>query len=240
MGRAESVLFVHETHEVIGRKEEEFEAAIRDEWMPTLAKTDNARLLWYAVHIHGTGPAYNFLTITAVRDGAALEELARRLYDGDLAQWQTLLDALRHGVTSSTMLPVPWSPMQTVDLDGVPTGGEEHEPSIYMEDTGWPTAALKDYVRFWGSGYHEPMQARPRADRLLDIEACFQPAYGAGRRKEAVLWQKVLDHDRLLHLLTDETPPERKLPGTFMHEALAYRDQWRSRLFRTSRWSPLG
>jgi hypothetical protein len=82
------------------------------------------------------------------------------------------------------------------------------------------------------------MQQRPRAERLLDIELCFQPAYGAGQRKEAVLWQKVLSDDLLLGLITRETPPERKQPGMFMHEALAYRDQWRSRLLRTSRWSP--
>lgn len=234
------MFFVHETHEVIGRKEDEFEAAIRDEWLPTLAKGDDARLLWYCVHVHGTGPSYNVVTITAVRDGAAWEDLAGRLHHGDLAAWQTELDALRHGVTSSVMVPVSWSPMQEVDFAAVPTAGVDHELSIYMEDTGWPHAPLADYIAFWGSGYHAPMQARPVGERLLDIQLCLQPAYGAGRRKEAVLWQKVLDHDRLLTLLTEETDPELKQPGRFMHDALAYRDQWRSRLLRTSRWSPLG
>ncbi|HVW82190.1 MAG TPA: hypothetical protein VHB69_14755, partial [Mycobacteriales bacterium] len=66
----------------------------------------------------------------------------------------------------------------------------------------------------------------------------FQPAYGSGRRKEAVLWQKVLDNNLLMTLLTKDTPPELKQPGMFMHEALNYRDQWRSRLLRTSTWSP--
>src|SRR5881409_3994138 len=111
------MLFIHETHEVIGRKEDEFEAAIRDEWLPTLAKGDGARLLWYCIHVHGTGPAYNVVTITAVHDGA---------------DWQTELDALRHRVTSSVMLPVPWSPMQEVDFAELPTTGVDHEPSIYM------------------------------------------------------------------------------------------------------------
>ena len=85
------MLFIHETHEVIGRKEDEFEAAIRDEWVPTLAKGDGARLLWYCVHVHGTGPAYNIVTVTAVRDGAAYEDLVNRLHHGDLADWQTEL-----------------------------------------------------------------------------------------------------------------------------------------------------
>ena len=232
------MLYVHEVHEVRGRREDDFEAMIRDEWMPTLAKTDYARLLWFLVHIHCTGPAYNIVTVTAVRDGAAWEELASRLNRGDLADWQTELDSMRHAMTSSVMIPVPWSPLQEVELGAVPVTPQEHEPTIYMEDTGWPHAALADYIGFWGEGYHKPMQARPADERLLDIELCFSPAYGAGRRKEAVLWQKVLSHDLLMNLITKETPPERKAPGMFMHEALNYRDQWRSRLLRTSTWSP--
>jgi len=72
----------------------------------------------------------------------------------------------------------------------------------------------------------------------FQVEASFQTAFGAGRRREAVLWQKIVDHDRLLTLLTHETAPQHKAPGTFMHEALAYRDQWESKLLRTSSWSP--
>jgi hypothetical protein len=146
---------------------------------------------------------------------------------------------MRHAVTSSVMLPVPWSPLQEVDFDAVPTTPQDHPPVLYMEDTGWPHASLVDYVDFWGAGYHQPMQQRPKSERLLDIELCFQPAYGAGRRKEGVLWQRVLDHEKLFKLLAEEAPAALKVPGMFMHEALAYRDTWRSRLLRTAPWSPL-
>jgi hypothetical protein len=233
------VLFIHEVHEVRGRSEDDFEAKIRDEWMPMLAKDDDARLLWFLHWVHGTGPAYNVVTVTGVRDGAAWQRLAERLQTGDLRDWQTDLDAMRHGVTSNIMLPVPWSPMQEVDLATVPTTPQDHEPVVYMEDTGWPHASLVDYTGFWGTGYFAPMDARPKEGRLLDIELCFQPAYGAGRRKEAVLWQKVLDNNLLLRLFTQDTPAELKQPGMFMHEALNYRDTWRSRLLRTASWSPL-
>ena len=40
-----------------GRPRIEFEAAFRDEWMPILAKGDDARLLWFCHHAHGSGPA---------------------------------------------------------------------------------------------------------------------------------------------------------------------------------------
>ena len=51
--------------------------------------------------------------------------------------------------------------------------------------------------------------------------------------------QKVIDHGVLLGLLENETPAAMKQPGTFMHDALQVRDQWESRLLRTSAWSPL-
>ena len=70
------MLFLHETHRVVGTREDDFEAAYREGWMPTLAQDNNARLLWYANHAHDTGLAYNVVTITGIADGAAWESLA--------------------------------------------------------------------------------------------------------------------------------------------------------------------
>ncbi|HZN12829.1 MAG TPA: hypothetical protein VFB78_01065 [Acidimicrobiales bacterium] len=232
------MLFVHEVHRVRGRQEEAFEAAYRDELMPALAKEDDARLLWYCNHAHGSGPAYNVVTITAVRDGAAWERLADRMQRGDLRPLLRQIDEMRHGATAKLVRPVEWSPLQEVDFADVPVTAEEHGLTIYMEDTGWPQAALDDYVGFWGETYYPMLTSRPPAERLLDIEVVFEPAFGAGRRKEAILMQKVVDPARLHFLLTTETAPAYKAPGTFMHEALNYRDEWESKLLRTSSWSP--
>lgn len=233
------MLFLHEVHRVRGKAEDEFESAYRDHWMPALAADDDARLLWYCNHAHGSGPAYNVVTITALRDGAAWERLADRAQRGDLREWLRSVDAMRHGLTAKLLRPVEWSPMQEVDFESVPAKPAEHELSIYMEDTGWPAAALDDYVGFWGDTYYPMLKSAPAEARLLDIIAVFEPAFGAGRRKEAVLMQKVTDPSRLQHLLTHETPAQYKAPGTFMHDALDYRDEWESKLLRTSSWSPL-
>ena len=233
------MLFVHETHEVRGRSEDAFEAAYRDEWMPALADDDDARLVWYCNHAHGSGPAYNVVTVTAVRDGAAWERLADRTQRGDLRDWLRRVDELRHACTAKVVRPVEWSPLQAVDFADLPTTPADHGLTIYMEDTGWPDAALDDYVAFWGGTYYPMLTSQPKERRLLDIEVVFEPAFGAGGRKEAILWQKVLDPVALQHLLLHETPPAYKAPGTFMHDALDYRDRWRSRLLRTSSWSPL-
>jgi hypothetical protein len=231
------MLFLHEVHEVKGAVDEEFEATFRDGWMPALAAVDDARLLWYCNHAHGSGPAYNVVTITALADGAAWESLARRIQRGDLKDWARHVDELRHRVTGKLLFPVHWSPMGELDLSTVPTDGRTHELSLYMEDTGWPHAAIDDYVEFWGTGYYEPM--RERAANLLDIQAVFQVAFGTGRRKEAILMQKIVNDQVLLHLLTHDTDPAHRQPGQFMHDALAYRDTWESKLLRTSSWSPL-
>jgi hypothetical protein len=39
--------------------------------------------------------------------------------------------------------------------------------------------------------------------------------------------------------LTREIPDEYKVSGRWMVDALGLRDQWQSRLLRTSNWSPL-
>jgi len=230
------MLFLHEVHRVKGAVEEEFEAAFRDEWMPVLGKGDGARLLWYCNHAHGSGPAYNVVTVTALRDGAAWEDLARRVQRGDLKSWARQVDELRHSVVGKLLFAVHWSPMAELDFASVPTAATEHELSLYMEDTGWPHAAVDDYVEFWGSGYYEPMK---KASNLLDIQAVFQVAFGAGVRKEAILMQKIVNDQVLLHLLTHDTDPAHRQPGQFMFDALAYRDSWESKLLRTSSWSPL-
>ena len=233
------MLFLHETHKVKGRHEDGFEAEIRDGWMRSLAQGDDARLLYYAHHAHGSGMSYQVVTLTAIRDGAAWERLARRIQNGDLQAFMTQLDRLRHDVSGKLLLPVHWSPLQSVDFAAVPTDARSHELTLFMEDTGWPDSSLDDYIRMWDVDYYQVLSRYAVGKRLLDIQACFQVAHGTHLRREAILWQKVLDPQVLLHLLTHQTPPEQKGPDSYMATALKYRDQWQSRLLRTSDWSPM-
>jgi hypothetical protein len=234
------MLFMHEVHSVLGEKEHEFEAAYRDGWMTHLAGDDDARLLWYLNQAHGSGPAYTVVTVTAVRDGAAYQRLAERLRSGDLLDWSRAVGEMRHEVGGKMLVPVYWSPLQEVDLAAVPTDGVEHDLSLYMEDTGWPTAPLDDYIEFWDGEYFQNMRKTPADRKILEIEACFQVAFGTHRRPEAMLMQKILNYGLLLGLISEpeDYDPDR-WPGSYMHGGLRYRDQWESRLLRTSTWSPL-
>ena len=232
------MLFLRETHELIGERERDFEVCFRDAWMPALAATPGARLLYYLRHAHGTGPSYHVITWTAIQDGVAWHELVRRVDAGDLRASARALDELRHDVTAKLFVPLPWSPLQALDLAGLTTAAAEHEPTLFMEDTGWPDASLDEYLAFWEDDYHPMLARQPEATRLLEIQVCWVTALGAGLRPEAILWQRVHSHEALLALLTTEVPSALKGPGSYMAKALELRDQWRSRLLRTSSWSP--
>jgi hypothetical protein len=233
-------LYLHEVHQVIGAAEDAFEAAFRDPggWMDALGHGEDARLLYYANQAHGTGPSYRVVTITAVHDGAAWERLVRRVATGDLAAWARATDERRRSVVGKVLVPVPWSPLSDLDLTTVASTPADHPPTLFMEDTGWPHVALDDYVEFWERDYLPLLSRQPEATRLLEIQACWVTALGAGLRPEAILWQRVHSQDRLLDLLTTEVPHERRAPGTYMADALTYRDRWESRLLRTAPWSP--
>ena len=74
---------------------------------------------------------------------------------------------------------------------------------------------------------------------MLTIQAAFQPALGSHLRREVILMQRISRPEALLELLRTQIPAEYRAPGTWMHDALDLRDQWTSRLLRTSSWSPL-
>ena len=62
---------LHETHDVVAGKMEEFWDAMRGEWQPLVEGDGTARVLWAFELTHGTGVSYQAITITAVRDWGA-------------------------------------------------------------------------------------------------------------------------------------------------------------------------
>lgn len=236
------MLFVHETHRVMGKHEDAFEDAYRNHWLTALARTDDARLLYFMRLAHGTGRAYNAITVTAVTDGHAWEELVRRMHRGNLRKWTAKVDKLRYDVTSKVLVPADWSPLQDVELANVPTDGGEHDLTLFMEDTAWPHAGkLEEYLAAARDNYAPSLaEGRKSGRSLLELEAVFTPAWGTGaRRREVILWQRVTKPAGIAALVTSEIPAEHRAPGTWMHDALAVRDDWESHLLRTAAWSPL-
>jgi hypothetical protein len=233
------VLYLHEVHQVVGLKEDEFEAAYRDGWMSLMADTDYARLLWYTNHAVGSGVSYSVVTVTGITDGAAWEDLVRRSQRGDLQAFLRDVDELRYDVVGKILVPLHWSPLQDVDLATVPTDGATHALTLYMEDTMWPYhGKLLDYIETCGNTYSKSLE-HPEEERFITIDLALTPALGTNVRREVSLMQRIHNIDRLTWLLTNEIAPEHRGPGTWMHDGLLLRDQWESKLLRTSPWSPL-
>jgi hypothetical protein len=229
---------LHETHSVRGECEDEFDAALREIWIPRVAETKGARVAWVLRHAHGTGSSYRLVTLTALDGAGAYGALAE---SDALREAAVTLDGLRHDVDAKLLEPLPWSPLQRLDLATLPATGADHELGLYMEDTVWPREGrLEEYVERSGAHYAREMAGHEQKGRaMLQVQGGFRTVYGSGRRREIVLWQKVVDARLVLGLLTREVPPELARPGSWMHDALALRDQWQSRLLRTVRWSPL-
>ena len=60
------MLYLHQFHQVVGKRAKAFESAYREGWMPRLAEGSDARLAWYFDLAHGSGLAYRVITVTAV------------------------------------------------------------------------------------------------------------------------------------------------------------------------------
>jgi hypothetical protein len=226
---------------VAGAQEEAFDRAYREELLPALGESDGARLLWYLRLAHGSGAAYTVVTITGCRDAAAWSALADRVRHGDLQQWSSKVDGMRHRCEAKILTPVPWSPRQEVEWALVPTTGEEHELSLFMEDTAWPfPGGLQAYLDKAGTLYDTTLaESKESGHSIIELEAAYQPLYGTHTTTEVILWQRVVNHKALLYLLANDLPASASAPGTWMHDALAVRDQWESRILRTASWSPL-
>lgn len=233
------MLLLHEVHTVAGAREDRFEALYREAYLPALAQSDDARLGWFCRLAFGTGRAYQVTTITLLAGGAAYERLARRVQDGDLRAWAADVDRCRHEVRGKLLLPVDWSPNRDLDLSAIPVDGTEHEPALFMEDSAYPHEGMLDAYLDAARDHYAPSLEERTPRSLLELEAVYQAALGAPRRREVVLWQRVIHPERLPALFTRDLPPEVKAPGTWMHDALAVRDDWESRLLRAATWSPL-
>src|SRR5512143_3774983 len=102
------MIFLHETHEIVGGKTAEFEAAVQSVWRPAIEAEGRARLLWYWHLTHGTGLAYQAVSITALRDWSAWGEIVAAMRSAPAWQrwWETCW-RLRREVVSKLLAPTP-------------------------------------------------------------------------------------------------------------------------------------
>ena len=231
---APAMIYLHEVHHVVGGKMDEFGDAIRREWRPLIESDGGARLLWFWHLTHGTGPSYQAVSLTAVRDWATWGTLiAQSAADPRHRAWQRRVWTLRHEVTAKLLLPTTWSPLADADLAAAQPDREVDAPAMYLHDTGWPFAGkLDEYVAALGSVFYP----QTRRSRMISVVACWTVAPGTGRHHEVVLLQRIEDWEQFSRLLTRGEQGAQR--GGWMEEGLRYRDRWESKLLRCARWSP--
>ena len=107
------MLFLHETHEIIGGQTPAFEAAVRDQWRPLIEAQGTARLLWFWHLTHGTGRHHAVVLLQRVLDWPAYANMLsggeRPTKPGD---WMEEGLKYRDRWESKLLRPASWSPWQ--------------------------------------------------------------------------------------------------------------------------------
>src|SRR4029453_10417860 len=167
------MIFLHEIHEIIGGRPADFEAALQSQWRPLIEADGRARLLWYWHLTHGTGPSYQAVSISAVRDWGAWGELvARAASDARWKEWQRRAWTLRRELTTKLLLPTSWSPL-AVDLSVETPAREVETPGLSLPATGWPfSGKLDEYVEALGSIFYP----QTKNARMISVSACWTVA----------------------------------------------------------------
>jgi hypothetical protein len=213
------VLFVYEQHEVIGQHEAAFEHAYRTDWAPQLAKTNDARLLWYFNVAHGAGHSYQIVTLTGLATSGTWEVLRARLRTGDLTSWLRAVQSYRYRVVSKVLVPDVDSAFD-LDLASVPGEQDEGDPGLYIEETVRPGMAGFE---------HQTENALGSGIPGIDLFASFSTAFGTGPTPELTKLYAIKDMGALVDLMTAVAPSQ----------ARDREQDSTSRLLRTAPWSPL-
>ena len=164
------MLFLHETHEIIGGQTAAFEAAVRDQWRPLIEAKGTARLLWFWHLTHGTGPRYQAVSITAVRDWAAWGAIDRR--DAQRGGWREwlgqVLDAAPRGDEQAPAADAVVA--AAVGRSRRAAARRRRRRRSILHDTGWPHPGKLDaYVAALGSVFYP----QTHNYKMIRVEACW-------------------------------------------------------------------
>ncbi len=232
------MIYLHETHDVIGGRMEDFSEAMRTRWRPLIERDGLARVLWFFKLATGTNVSYQAISITAVKDWQSWGAIVNRMVtDPEWVAWDHDVAQYRRDVESRILLPNPKSPLQEVDFASLEAPANEGGlPSDYLHDTGWPyPGMMTEYVDALHSILEPQMEAvKPY---VITVAAGFRTAPGTGKLHEAILLSKIHNFELYSFIITVGEPEPQ--PGEWMVEGLKYRDKWESKILRTVDWSPM-
>jgi hypothetical protein len=98
------MLLVQGIHQVVGRRELDFEDLYRETIAPALKTDSGMSLAFFAWCPHGSGEGYEAVTLTGLADGDALDRYQERIRFGDLGDVWTQSESMRYSLYSSVHL----------------------------------------------------------------------------------------------------------------------------------------
>jgi len=247
------VIYIQETHHVIGGMMPEFLDSLKNEWKPLVEKDGSSRLLWAWLHVVGTGPSYRAITLLQVEDYRAWGALVERYQKkgSDLNHWYENAWKCRRKVVGKVMTPTEWSPIPKAPAANAKA---DHPSTHYLHDVAFPhPGSVEKYIETLGRVYYPHMAPAKHAGRvpvpstgtapMLSMELCLRVAPGAGEVHEVALVQRINDWPAFCELLKRGGVPSPEKPkvgsNNWMEVGLTLRDQWESQIFGTTLWSPL-
>ena len=227
------MLYLHQIHEVEPGGEPELERFVRDEWLPTVNAHDGCRFAWFGTTTSAARFADEAITIVAFDDMASFQRFAEVERNSAVTR---SFRGLRNDVQTRLLRPIDYDPW-TAGIGTIPDGPVEGEVVTYMHDFVPPaTGQMRAYVDMMRERY---MALTDKELSGVVLLASWETVSGGGPLPEMFNLSQIRDLDALVTLIAHEVPREYKQMGTWMWEALAVRDQWTTRLARSSTWSPV-
>jgi hypothetical protein len=210
------MIVVQDIHQVIARREVDFEAAYR-ETLPKLS-VDGANFLWFAWAPHGGGEGYEAVTLSSFSDADVLERHQERVRFGDLGEWWASVEAMRYSLHSTA---------HVLESDAPELVEGDRDPMLYRLDqltVSVPLAQVREHVVV-------ALHDRPD-DGILDVMAWWTPLLGDLDRPSVTVLNRIRSDEAFLEAFAEPTKP---WDGGVQGDFVVRRD---TRLLRTARWSP--
>jgi hypothetical protein len=210
------VILIQDIHQVIARREVDFEAAYRE----TVSRldADDATFLWFAWAPHGGGEGYEAVTLSSFADADALGRHQERMRYGDLGEWWASVEAMRYSLHSSA---------HVFESDTPTVSAGDRDPALYRLDqltVSVPLAQARAHIV-------NALRDCPD-DGILDVVAWWSPLLGDLDRSSVTVLNRIRSDEAFLQAFSDPTKPWK---GGIEGEFVVRRD---TRLLRTARWSP--
>jgi hypothetical protein len=223
------MLIVQDIHQVIGRRELDFESLYRANIEPSLKSDSGMSLPFFAWCPHGSGEGYEAVTLTALADGEALDRYQERIRFGDLGEIWTQSESMRYSLHSSVHLlqdgEAGWqervspqgsdTPLYRLDVLELSAPARsvaaELNKMVAQADDSQVLSPLCWWSPFFGDAHERSVAVLSRVTSDAALKTVFSPEHAAqpwGRAAEDIISHVVTrSRRRLLRSPAWGTPP---------------------------------